>query len=401
MKMNTKININFKTIRVSAIIYSIYCALLPLNQVLNFTGFTINKYVGMIAALSFFLSIYLKNKLFLDKRCICLLLFAVWCLTTTLWSLNSDYTIHKMITLLSLVSLTIFGLMFKFNSREIRLIKYSMIFATAVLVLYLEPNTDISVSRATIQTAAGTADQNGLAANIVFSFLMCIDESIHSERKFEKILFSSISAMIFVELLLIASRGALAATFLSLIIYIYQHVSKVGSKVNLFSLLKIIVISIGILVLINYILNNVELPALDRLSMKAIQEDGGSGRFFIWENIVEALLNNPFRFLFGYGFGTEGYVTQLLFGVYEGIHNVYLEYLATTGIIGFVLMLAIFYNCYMSAKSHNDYVSLALVVALMAICFPLGFFLDKGAWNIFLLTMTGLNICKEEEDISQ
>ena len=397
-----KISINFKTIRLSAIIYAIYCALLPLNKVLNFTGFTINKYVGMIAALSFFLSIYKKNKLlFLDKRCICILLFAIWCLTTTLWSLNSDYTIHQMVTLLSLVSLTIFGVMFKFNPQEIRLIKYSMIFTTAVLVLYLAPNTDISVSRATIQTVAGTADQNGLAANIVFSFLMCIDESIHSERKFEKVLFSSVSAMIFIELLLIASRGALAATFLSLIIYIYQHVNKIGSKVSLFSLFKIIVISIGILVLINYILNNVELPALDRLSMKAIQEDGGTGRFYIWQNIIEVLLNNPLRLLFGYGFGTEGYITQSLFGVYEGIHNVYLEFLATTGIIGFILVLTIFYNCYKSAKLHYDYVSLALIVALMAICFPLGFFLDKGAWNVFLLTMTGLNMYKEEEVISE
>lgn len=37
-------------ISIDAVLFAVYCALAPMNMVMNFSGATINKYVGLLVA---------------------------------------------------------------------------------------------------------------------------------------------------------------------------------------------------------------------------------------------------------------------------------------------------------------------------------------------------------------
>ena len=380
-KQETTKNTKFK-IGWDAIIYAVYCAIIPLNMVLNYTGLTVNRYIGILAAICICCHLLIKKKVYFYTQLILLFVFYVWASLTYFWSIQQNTTISQLITLSSLIGLCIVSSMRGFNEYEILLIKNFMVGISAVLVFYLVPNQDVSYTRGTITTSAGSADQNGLAANILFALWMAIDLFIqYKKRKIRWIYLITIILML-TSIFLIASRGTILALAISGAVYFFMlHRKKTK--------LRLIIFIICIIGIILFYVHEINPIVLERLSFKSMIEDQGSGRINIWKNIIILLMNNILYSIFGLGYGTEGFVSQYAIGFYIGIHNTFLEQWATVGIIGLVLLILLFISLFRTAKYRNDYLSIALIISLFVVCLFLGFFNNKGMWNTITLVIIG------------
>ncbi len=381
---------------IDAFIYAIYAALIPLNMILNFTGNTINRYVGIIAAAFIGMAVLMKRKkgLKMSKPVASLIVFTIWCTLSLFWSVHQRTSMGQYITFISSVALCLICVIRNFNARELRLIKKFMVIPSAVLVFYLEPNKDVSWSRGTISNSTGHADQNGLAANMLFAFWVAIDLYSTTERKSAKIFYAVCAVIIVIGMFFIASRGAILALMISAIIYIFTFNKEKIKFTTIF-------ITLTACALIYFILTVLDFTSMERLSIESILEDAGTGRFDIWEHLFAYMgRDSVLRTFGGYGFGTETLVTRMAVGQYLGIHNTYLEYFFTTGIIGLGLMVWFLFSVLKNAKKNDDKIAIILWVSLIIICIPLGFFLNKGSWHVLMLAMTGLksSIPKDNEE---
>lgn len=368
-----------------AFVYAIYCALIPLNMILNFTGSTINRYVGIVAAVFIGIKVIATKKQIVtsSKTIKIMLLFWIWCFCSYFWSADQESTLNWLITLTSVVALCLVCCFRKFNSRELYLIKYAMMLSSAALVLFLAPNLAHSYTRGTLTTSAGTADQNSLAANLVFALWIAIDLLKTSKGFFKFLCYASI-ILVIVGLLFLSSRGAILALLISLFVYIFI-LKKARLNVG-----TIILLTLACFIIV-WILGALEIVAYERLSLQSILEDGATGRFGLWISLINLFFDsNVFRAVFGYGFATEKYVCALATGIPRGAHSVFIEYLMTTGIVGEVLLLSLFGSTLSTANKRKDSIAFVLLISLIVICIPLGFFLDKGAWNIIMLSMIGV-----------
>lgn len=90
MSNSVLVNQKKERIGISAMVYGIYCALLPFNMILNFTGFTINKYIGILASLLMIISVLRKHSFSIKKEYTIYVVFLCWAFITIVWSINPD-----------------------------------------------------------------------------------------------------------------------------------------------------------------------------------------------------------------------------------------------------------------------------------------------------------------------
>ncbi|TLS51998.1 O-antigen ligase family protein [Paenibacillus antri] len=136
-------------------------------------------------------------------------------------------------------------------------------------------------------------------------------------------------------ILLSFSRGAYLAILFGLVVslFISGNLKRKVKVLFLVSGFTAIVLGAG-----NYFSDGLNINPVEIIQQRfnSIQDDGGSGRLYLWENALKTFWDNP---LFGIGInGTIEYSTEHY--SHEGyVHNTFLEVLSESGIIGFLLYL--------------------------------------------------------------
>ena len=109
-----------------------------------------------------------------------------------------------------------------------------------------------------------------------------------------------------------------------------------------------------------------------------------SGRDIIWQNIMPLIKDNLV-----FGVGNVGYseFSQSTFGLFNSPHNVFLEILCYTGIIGLsiylVFLFRIFSKCYQLYKTENNLLPLILLIPVLGIIASSQILDVKTGWIIF------------------
>lgn len=377
MLIRNKSGIGFDTV-----IYALYCAILPLNMILNFTGATINKMIGIVAAGCICVRLFVQKKTEIRaKEVLTILFFGLWAFVTSTWSIEVDTTIQFLITLASLLLLFLVTVIRGFSEAELRLIKDAMIFASAVIMIFLAPDVSVSATRLTLKSSANGADHNGLAANILFAMWMAVDRIQQCNGKLGKVLYGTALVSMLASLFFIASRGAFVALVVSALVY---FVVCKGKRLKLTT--WVLIAGMVALVLVVVGDNSVMLSRLDPAKML---EDGQSGRLMIWDNTLDTIFADIPHLLFGYGYGCEAPISFLSMGERLGIHNIYLELWATMGLVGLVIFLVFLWQLYRKAKVRGDHLAIALLLSFVVVGMFLGFSKDKGAWNALALVCLG------------
>ncbi len=170
--------------------------------------------------------------------------------------------------------------------------------------------------------------RNALYIVIALMLLFCL---IICRGKYNKKTVYPLFIFFFATALLVAKRGPALALIISLFVVLMLKEPSFGRKVK--KSLKYIVIGIVLLVIMYLLVPGVR-NMINRFISPNDSGDMSSGRIYLWGIAWNMFKSRP---LFGHGWGS--YLLAMTGTTFQGAHNDYLQYLAETGIVGFVFFL--------------------------------------------------------------
>lgn len=134
----------------------------------------------------------------------------------------------------------------------------------------------------------------------------------------------------------------------------------------------------------------------DVLRNRLLQSTEGAdlaGRDVIWQSIIPLIVENP---IFGVGETGYDYFAQVTFGKLWGAHNVFLEVLSDTGIIGLLIYLyflfQIFKYAYSSYKTKKWILPVLLLIPIFGMLLSSQILTKKIGWIIFAYIVSSSSI---------
>lgn len=168
---------------------------------------------------------------------------------------------------------------------------------------------------------------------------------------YEKIFYIAVCVLSLIAIVINASRGAVLAVGVSFVVNIIFTHSKARYKVML---------SLGVVALLIILYTN---DFFDLLFYR-IENDysgEGSGRVGIWETKMNSFLSssNPLNMVFGYG--NQGGV-HLGYSYMRGFHNDFIAIIVEYGILGFLMMMYLFFRQISRAQKASGARSASIVI---------------------------------------
>ncbi len=366
------------------LIYALYVALLPFDQILNFSGSgTVTKFLGMVVIAAMWVRIILTGQhLSINYTVFSFIFFFLWCFLTVIWGLDET---SLPITLISLYAMLVTCSTRGFNKREVNFIANVMIVSAVYLAgrMILNPDSYSGI-RGTVVSEAGEADPNTISTNLSLAAILAFGFGLESKKATKRIIYLCCGVFFILGMLLTGSRTGLLAFFIGMFYVLFKKSKEIGKgKI----LLRTAVIFFVCIFVVDYAVKNniLNISLLERLSVESTQDSGGGGRFSYWLKLIDVILDNPLRAIFGFGSNTSNYVAYKFLGHGGSTHNIFLEYTITTGIIGLVLLCNILVKSFKKAKSDKNLLLVGMLVACIVSCFTINFFHSKVLWNVLCL----------------
>ena len=227
-------------------------------------------------------------------------------------------------------------------------------------------------------------NSNGIGVKMAIASLFLIDYTLNNKfKKIYKPYYLLLLIPIVSLLIATASRVAFISFFLGIsLFFTLQKTRKISSKL-LIVLVGVVVIIIGF----NY-LQNTDSTILFRLN-QSINEGNLTGRDVIWKGYMPTIIDNP---IFGVGMTGKSSSAIKYFGVDWSPHNVFIEILIYSGVVGlliFFIFLFYFYkNAYLYYKINNFLYPLLLSVPVMGLLLSGQLLGDKISWLIFAIAFS-------------
>lgn len=267
-----------------------------------------------------------------------------------------------------------------YNSREKELIETAWIAVGLVCIYVCVTSTEVVSeveNRAVVRVFGFEEDQNQFCAYLIMPVLISI-KRIFERRKFYPV-YIMILLLSFYAVLKTGSRGGLIGVFAGAAIYI-----SIGMK-SMRARLGVILAAIAVgLIFVSVVMPMLPEDVRARYTIEAVQSDGGSGRFEIWQFLLNYTVQRPERLIRGSGvFST--YSIMRSGGLKNGVaHNAYIQILNDEGMIGLVLFVTVIALCiFRTIKREPHYA--AGMVSLLAFSMSLTFYVFKPYLNIMML----------------
>jgi O-antigen ligase len=226
-----------------------------------------------------------------------------------------------------------------YTKKDYNTIITSIIISGLIVSVYIFYNLSQGITteqeRISIATGDRNADPNHVAASMLFPLILLFQSRTNTILK-----ISTISVMLFA-LLLTGSRGALIGLSCG-ILYLFFH-AKVPIKTKIINALLAILLSI---ILFVYLLPLLPSAISQRFSMELLISTGGSGRANLWKDAISMFLQKP---LWGHGYSL--YQSISLYD--NAAHNIYIQLLVETGIIGVSLFLTFITSIIRISKANS------------------------------------------------
>ena len=267
-----------------------------------------------------------------------------------------------------------------YNSREKELIETAWIAVGLVCIYVCVTSTEVVSeveNRAVVRVFGFEEDQNQFCAYLIMPVLISI-KRIFERRKFYPV-YIIILLLSFYAVLKTGSRGGLIGVFAGAAIYI-----SIGMK-SMRAILGVILAAIAVgLIFVSVVMPMLPEDVRARYTIEAVQSDGGSGRFEIWQFLLNYTVQRPERLIRGSGvFST--YSIMRSGGLKNGVaHNAYIQILNDEGMIGLLLFVTVIALCiFRTIKREPHYA--AGMVSLLAFSMSLTFYVFKPYLNIMML----------------
>ena len=147
----------------------------------------------------------------------------------------------------------------------------------------------------------------------------------------KKALVFPLFVFFFATILLVAKRGPSLALVISLVIVLVLKEPTIGKKIR--KSFKFIAAGLVLFAVLYYAVPGVR-NMISRILVPNDTGDVTSSRFYLWGVAWNMFRSKP---ILGHGWGS--YLLAMTGSTFQGVHNDYLQYLAETGMIGFVFFL--------------------------------------------------------------
>ena len=170
--------------------------------------------------------------------------------------------------------------------------------------------------------------RNALYITIALMLLFCL---IICKMKINKKIVYPMFVFFFATVLLVAKRGPALALIVTLLIVLVLKEPSIGKKIRKSA--KFIAIGLALFWILYFSVPGVR-NMINRILIPSEGGDITSSRFYLWGIAWSMFNSKPFL---GHGWGS--YLLEMTGSTFQGVHNDYLQYLAETGIVGFIFFL--------------------------------------------------------------
>lgn len=385
--MNIRIGNQKATMRAIPVLIAIYCALIPLENVLAVSwGGSLNKYVGLLI-MGLVVVWFLRN----ERRTVWLpvgiVRFAILAFCSIVWTPHPQAQIILSVMLNAMI-FTLVAMQYPLLDTEKELI-IDCIFlggvAVAILMLSGSSFTVINTidrDRMSFVVRGLVIDNNNLATSLS---LCCISGISRIYKKRRSILAQGVYiigvALIAMAILRTGSRGGLLALVAGGIAFLV--LSDSGIKLR-----TLLIGAICAFAAAYYIQNYFSAGLASRFTITEVMSSGGTGRIQIWINGLRIFCkSSPLRWIFGYGFGSFGYVMNDYYGIIKAAHNDMIQILLELGILGLAFYLMMWWGLMKDALHKKDAIAVSLLVVIAVGSLSMEMLIKKMLWMVFYLSI--------------
>lgn len=360
---------------VTSIALMLFIILLPIDSALSgFLGVSIIDVITLIVMFAILCIDNNKCKLRkLYKSDVFLLLFLAWDGVTIIWSKNSLYNSNLMFASYFVFFILIY--FYNFSSNEDVSLTNAFYISIFVLLFTCIFFGEFKKGRFSIDIN-GIIDTNYLCT----SFIVIIAVILYRLSNNKKIFLNIILLLaILLIVILSGSRGALMAISFEGIAYILFKYRRHFLKIIFLILIAFLIYRFFLAILPSKFSNRFDI-------INSIKTDGGSGRLFIWKNMLSFFNNGSlFNKIFGFGRESSRYLYKENIGIYYSPHNLYIKILIENGVIGVILFFIFFISKIYLFLKHNLRIEFAIFIGFFVGCLFLDMDNTRVFWIVLLL----------------
>ena len=386
-----------KSISITTKCIALYFALMPLDSIRIPGMGSLLKVIALFPIVSI-LILKRKSKLRLNKMVIWLMVYFCSILLSCFYSISfaDSFSGTRRILVNMILILCVGGIYDEYSKAEYVFLMKSLVFGGVanIVLTFLNPETADNYGRLTLSIAGSTQDMNYINGYVLFALAFFVKKLIKDKHLIA--LFPIVG--IFVFTLMTGSRGALlalAAIVISSLLFVFFAEKNIRPTTVLITITALVLVCVFYQDILMLISPNVS----RRYTLEYIQSYRGTNRTALWTHIIEQYKNSSlFRQIFGYGTGTVYIVNTLTNQV---AHNLWLDHLVGTGLIGLLIFLGMQICFFKEAFKSRDVVLFSSYIGMLAMCMTLSLVSYKPIWNCMMMIMIASQIRNKDESVSE
>ena len=356
------------------ILACLYFLLLPTTIAVVSVGNSILKIATIPIGLFFVGTLILSNrKLQINSVHLALLLYTLSAVATLFYdsdTISLYYATGYVLNAALYICLTVIP----YNKEELYLMENVQILLLVILNVMTLFFNGTHADRTTIVIMGQTSDPNYFVGFFVFPLTVALKKMVSGKHSFLHLLLIAVSLY---SVFQSGSRGGFLAIAVTIAGFAFLYPSGFAKR---------FLFLFGGLVLL-FVLWFVCRPLLpenivDRMTVEAVAETGGTGRWYIWESMTREIANQPKKLLFGRGIDAKQRV--FVGGAWRNVvaHNQLIQVTYNQGLVGLISFLLLtgisFFRCVKRRKT----VAIA-IIGMMALSVSLSFSqTTRTFWNL-------------------
>lgn len=337
---------------------------------------------------------------------ILIFIFAFYCFLSNFWAIESNLsiTISRTLFLLGVFVLLSYNFFREItNGQEVLLktIMWAGIVFSIYVILYYGVGEYFTKMLNGERVGKEINNVNAIGLQTSISFIIAIFYALYDNKKKYYIL----SIIPLIVSLGTGSRKVIILIIIGTILLFLMKreekidISKTMKKILLFIIFVFAFVYISKMPMFSTVFERLE-TATNFVTGEGKIDDSTAIRALYVNAGMEQFLESP---IFGIGAGNAGYITMKANGTFTYLHNNFVELLATTGMIGFVLYYSIYvyiiWNCIKLLNKKNKYINVILILFLINLILDYGLvsYYSKNTYIYILLGLITIRKVKKNE----
>ena len=331
------------------------------------------------------------------RQVLYLFLFVCWLALSLLWSLDAAISFQRVFSNACFLLLLFVAAAYEYREEELACLKRCLVWSSRLTVPLTVLFAGWYEGRLRMSGAV-SEDPNYLCMYFSFGVVSCVERLCGDSRIFAKL---AAFAELLIYLCLIFATGSRGGVLAVAVMIVCTLFLRTGKKTHTFrrllwKLLTLLAIFAACVLAANFVLR--DLTA--RYSIAEIITLRGAGRFEIWRDALRTFRDaDLFRKLCGFGTGTAKLVSQLYaFSRNTVMHNMFIENLIETGLIGLILYSVYIFSFWNSAKKSGDVFAAAVMTGMIVMSLSVSIYAFKPYWNIMIYILCVQNRAARREE---